>query len=243
MGADRWARRTNRETFALWKGLRPGWVPGFKVFYSPVSSRPPIMVLTLNPGSSVKNFRRDKKDGLYRRLRRGDFSPPRASYAEHGSRMARGIRCLMGCRPRLVDRAVVMPVLFFRSEDYRGWRRGSRKKYGPQKRRELEAFCLCKVCEALEVVRPRAILVVGNRTLRLLEGGDLGPLAGKRAGSTLAGGQKLWQAGSWKIRRAGRQGRVPVFCSIHLTGARVSGRDAEALGRRFGRFLRKNGIR
>lgn len=202
MGLEKWAEDITRDVFLKWKSDYSFWKPGFKVFYSPVRERPHVMIISLNPGGNGENFR--SKDVV--RFEQGDFSVPSShEYVKRDYIMAKKIRRFFEGHDRLLEQSVAFTVLFFRSRNFREWRRLS-----PGKRKDMENFSYETVREIIDRVKPRNILVVGYRTHRILKRHVLGDVDGER-----------WERGK-NMRRyiSAEWNGVRIFCVPHLSGAR-----------------------
>ncbi len=149
----KWAENLTKEVYKKWKRIgKPK--AGFRVFYGPVTPKPKLMIISLNPGGSKKYFDKDK-----RKYENGDFSLPLENfYLKRKNRFGKMIMKLFKGNESVMEESVITTVLLFRSHDLDQLKR-NKKKYA-----EIKEFANKKVKEIIEVTRPKKILVIGNGT-------------------------------------------------------------------------------
>ncbi|RNJ79297.1 MAG: hypothetical protein D9C04_05065 [Nitrosopumilus sp. B06] len=234
MDLQKWAENINKITYNKWKKHYTKWRRGFEVFYSPVCENPPIMILTLNPGGSVKDF---EKSSLYKQFQNDDFSLPKTNHYTNDHKMSKAVRKFLGKHIELLGKSVVMPVLFFRSKSTRQWNTEFCRLYSKKDQMNIESYCYEKVAEALEKIRPKSILVVGKSTLKLLiENETFLPITIEKIGYGKYGKSRQmdWCIARWKD--------IPIFCVRHLSRAPPSNQSQEIVKQKFNDFLKINKI-
>ena len=149
----KWAENLTKEVYKKWKRIgKPK--AGFRVFYGPVTPKPKLMIISLNPGGSKKYFDKDK-----RKYENGDFSFPLENfYLKRKNRFGKMIMKLFKGNESVMEESVITTVLLFRSHDLDQLKR-NKKKYA-----EIKEFANKIVKEIIEVIRPKKILVIGNET-------------------------------------------------------------------------------
>ena len=210
MDLNDWAKNLTKTVFNEWKSKYEFWKPGFKVFYSPVSLNPRLMIISYNPGGDETSFAQELA-----RFSKGDFSVPKVnSYVEKPYPMAKRMRDFFEGHSNLLRDSVVFPILFFRSESEKYWKRIVDKKT----RNDMEVFCYAKVKEIVQTVKPKALLVLGFGTYRLLKKHVLSELDKEQ----------------WYVTKVGRRisckakwNGLPIFCILHPTGGRITRDDRD----------------
>jgi len=158
----RWAEKLTKEVYDEWKILgRPK--AGFKVFYGPVRKKPKLMIISLNPGNSKSQQDHVRKSSIHwkndrKNMDGGDFSLPKEnSYLASLNPFAKRVMELFEGNENVVKKSVITTILLFRSHDLKELEKAT--KYT-----EIKEFSNKIVIEIIEVIKPKKILVIGNRT-------------------------------------------------------------------------------
>lgn len=209
MNIDSWAEGLTKDVFEKWKSDYPFWKRGFEVFYSPVRMNPKIMILSLNPGGDVDDpiWQKDLN-----RFKHGDFSlPPEHRFVSENYTMARRMKkFFMDCE-NLLGESVTLPVLFFRSPEFKVWKKENKKK-----RKEMESFCFGKVREIIDVLKPKMFLILGFRTYRYLKE-DLSMEVNNETENEGENEKPISYQSEWS--------GIPIFCIMHPSGAHIRDED------------------
>lgn len=208
MNLEKWAEQLTKEVYDTWKSKYYSKA-GFKIFFGPVISNPKLMIISLNPGGNGKNFR---KENLVN-FKKGDFSLPKQNeYVTKEHRMAKKLKKFFYQHIDLLDSSVAFPILFFRSKNFRLWK----KRHEKIKRKEMEEFCYDIVEEILKRIKPKILLVIGFKTYdrlkeyKIIDIKNEKPHDGKKK-------RKIAYSAQWN--------NIPVLVTLHLTGARISIHD------------------
>lgn len=217
---DRWAEELTKEVYDKWKSKYRS-KSGFKIFYSPVFSKPNLMIITLNPGGTPKHFRRENLTNF----ENGNFTvPEKNEYSITGYTMAKKLRKFFENHMSLLDTSVAFPILFFRSKNVKSW-----KKINKNQRKEMEEFCYGKVKEIMVTIRPRFLLVLGLETYKKLKKHILYDVKNEKK----ILGKKKRGKNPRNIAYYSEWNGIPVFSMMHPTGARISNYDFEELKKLF----------
>ena len=133
MDITKWAEDLTEEVYNEWKTKYSFWEDGFKVFYSPVRYRPELMIISLNPGGTKRNFVEEH----YSDYEDGDFSLLNEnSYLISKYQFAKKIRTLFEGNENVLKTSVAITVLFFRSKNINYWVKNNPKKTEEHKRKD-----------------------------------------------------------------------------------------------------------
>lgn len=135
------------------------WEDGIKVFYSKVTQKPPLMIISYQPGGDIDDYIKEDKDNY----ENGNFEPPskNAYKKAEQDKMSKRVKDLFG-RPDLdylLDASVALPLIFFRASSIKVFRRNMGEKI-----LGAENYCFSKVKEIIEKLQPDRILVFGIGT-------------------------------------------------------------------------------
>ena len=143
MDITKWAEDLTEEVYNEWKTKYSFWEDGFKVFYSPVRYRPELMIISLNPGGTKRNFVEEH----YSDYEDGDFSlPDENEYITSDYKFAKEIKILFKEHENFLKTSVVLTTLFFRSSSFGYWEKNNPKKT----RLVMERFAYDKVKQILD---------------------------------------------------------------------------------------------
>lgn len=203
-----WAENITKEIYLEYKDKYPFWKHGIKVFYSSVVVKPPLMIISYQPGGTEKNFAEEEKT----LFEKGDFQLQSFnSYTETSHPMSRKIQNFFNFTGgfELLKTSVVFPLIFFRSPSVTEWRKIPRLT-----RIKMEEFSFLKVKEIVNTLQPQRILVLGIETYEQLK--DILPPIKKELvlHRRQSNGERMVitsQAGEYKL-----------FAVIHPSGARIS---------------------
>lgn len=169
------------------------------------------MILTLNPGGNGKHFRNEDLPKFEKR----NFSVQNFhSYVkprDPNNKMARAVKAFFE-NDDLLAKSIPIPILFFRSKDYKHWKKNFSRKYSDNKRKQVENFCYDKVNEILKKLDPNSILIVGTKTYDILIKNSRIELKTIHVETGEYGNRKerIYIKAEWNGK--------PVFCIRHLTG-------------------------
>lgn len=219
-----WAERLTEEVYDTWKNEYPDYLPGVKVFYSPVILNPDLMIISYQPGGNETHFENEDKI----RFKEGDFSIKNNEFMVADYRIARMARDFFNFNggEDILKKNVIFPLIFFRAASVRVWR-GIRPV---EKRRQMEQFCFLKVKDIIEKVVPKRILVIGLATTydalnNLLDISDENILY-RRNGQSIGA----------RMAVSSRSGVQNIFAIAHLS-ARISKSDRIELSKLFFRWF------
>lgn len=153
-----WAEGLTKEVYSAYKEKWSFWSHGFKIFYSPVHSKPALMIISFQPGGTEKDFEQEQRS----LFQNGNFSLPQSNeYSEKKYRMAKEIRKLFDFEGggEHLQQSVVFPLIFFRSPNIKEWRKLTRKL-----RLNMEEYCFEKSREIIQELKPKKVLVLGMET-------------------------------------------------------------------------------
>lgn len=205
---ETWAIQLQREVYGEWRS-KYRTKEGFKIFYGPIRSNSKLMIISFNPGGNAKNFR----DENLVDFEKGDFSLPKKNeYLTTNYTMARKLRKLFHEQMDLLEDCVAFPLLFFRSRNMRSWK----KTHSNKMRMEMERFCYDEVEKILKKIKPKTLLVIGFKTYDRLKKHEIIDVKNEK----LYRGKK-----GRKIAYFAQWSDIPVFVTLHLTGARISNPD------------------
>ena len=222
MDINEWAEELTKEVYTIWKTKYRDWEHGFKVFYSPIRRNPKLMIISLNPGGTVTNFK--KTD--YWKFKKGNFSlPPKNRYLVTDYPFAKKIREFFDGNEGLLDTSVAISILFFRSKNFKFWLKNVPKT----RRTEMENYSYEKVKLIIKTVKPQAILVISSKTYKRL--GKILEIKNEK--------QKM-KIGKVTLVRTAFANGIPIFSIPHLTGYHISTKNIEKMRNLFKEFTREN---
>jgi hypothetical protein len=169
---------------------------GFKLLNGPPLFSCPILFIGYQPGGGVDAFAIEK-------ARRSDQTwPPVCEYATEQWILAKRMQKLFYVK--YLETCVGMNAIFVRSPTVRRYRLLDRRL-----RKTIEEFCVARVYEFIDAIRPQRIVAIGFATLNLFGGGkdDL----------TNVTGRVLTKNGTIAGRKA--------IAMLHLSGARIAELD------------------
>jgi hypothetical protein len=137
-----------------------------------------------------------------------DRWPSRSEYVTEGWTLAKNMRSMFP--EELLERCVGINAIFVRSPNVQH----HQSHVGAKLRREIEAFCLAEVERMVRALRPKLVVVVGFETLALF-GQGTPALRSHKSGRVLA--------------RAARVAERAAIGTLHLSGARISRVDRDAI--------------
>lgn len=220
MEIETWAKNINKEVYEKWKRDYPLWDSGFKVFYSPVRKNPKLMILSYNPGGNETSFQEDLNH-----FEKGSYSGfMKNEYLTRDYPMAKKIRAFFEENCDLLETSVTLPIIFFRSKNTKYLK----KNFPKELQHNMENFCLTHVKRIIETVNPQSILILGFETYSVFRK-YYGPF------------KKEVEIKGEKNRRIGLKaywGKIPLFCILHPTGARISNTDVEKNKKSFFEFIK-----
>lgn len=187
---------------------------GFRVFYSPVTIMPRLMILGFNPGGGPSSFNEEKACNLpddhdyFPRTRDDDYP------------LARRMReDLFSGNQALLRESVKTNLIPFRSRNKDEWYRIEKKL-----RVELEEFSR-EVCrEVVEVMKPRFVLLEGVQTFDLFCRWFAEEILPPQSSPNhqLEGGRRIYC-------RAEMRNGIKVMGVLHLSGARPGSQEIECI--------------
>ncbi|MGB9002735.1 MAG: hypothetical protein WCC52_02900 [Nitrosotalea sp.] len=205
---NRWAEKLTEEVYEKWRSKYPS-KEGFKVFYGPVKTCPKLLIISHNPGGNAKNFYKENLSDYEKR----NFSLPLENeYVTKDYILARNLKKFFASDMTLLEGSVAFPILFFRSKDVKSWK----KKHKGRDRREMENFCYVKVKDILKKIKPKIILVIGFRTYHKLKKEKILDIVQEKP-------HKMDRLYAYSAR----SGNAAIFCTMHLSGARLSTKEFE----------------
>ena len=193
-------RETLKETHEFYRDNYKGLANhGYSIAYGPVYSRPPVLFLGYQPGG-----RHTTEQHLT--LLPTETPPSTSYYATDGWPLASNMRTMW---PHgLLARATGLNAIFFRSPSIDEFSTISRDTL-----RRAKNFSVPRASKLIEAIDPIVIVGIGFATLRLF--GEAEPVLCNGRGRTL-------------IRQGVIAGR-PAFGTLHLSGARISTADRQAI--------------
>ena len=174
---------------------------GYFVMYGPLLDRPPIVFVGYQPGGNQTD------PELANRPPQPDL-PVESFYATDDWKLAVVMRKLWG--RELLAASTGLNAIFVRSPRIDVFEREVPK----HTRRAIEQFCVPKVAELVEAMRPELVVAIGFRTLELFSKTE--PV--------------LWNAKGRALVKRGMIGRMPAIATLHLSGSRIAAADLEAIG-------------
>lgn len=220
LNINTWAENLTQEIYSEYKSKYFFWKHGIKVFYSPVTLNPRLMIISYQPGGTEKHFE-DEDKNLFEN---GDFRVQNFnSYSETNHAIARRVRNFFDFAGglELLKSSVVFPLIFFRAPTISAWR----KEIPGRTRLEMEAFCFSKVKEIIEKLQPQEILVLGIETYDRLK-----DILGSVKNETIL---HVHQTSGRRMVIRAETGGHKLFAIIHPSGARVSTADWEVIRKLF----------
>jgi hypothetical protein len=180
---------------------------GYRILYGPPVVRPKYLFLGYQPGGKANSLRMDQHRG-WPSVCEYALDKPRLRAAGWDSpTLAVNMQKVWGA-PTL-KHCTGLNAIFFRAPSMEDWKRVRREQ-----REELERFSLERAQRIVKMFGPKRLTVVGLGSFELLTKG-LGCSVLVCRGRALIKRGELWG--------------VPAFGVIHLSGARVSGADLEAM--------------
>jgi hypothetical protein len=180
----------------------------FKILYAPPLYQPPILFIGYQPGGGDDDFERETARGSDKHW------PATCEYATESWKLAKQMRQMFG--RGFLEQCAGVNAIFLRSPTVADYKRN----LDEHARARIEAFCLGRVIQIVEVFDPKAIVAIGFETLRLF--GETTPdLANEKE-------RVLTRIGTI----AGRQ----AIGTLHLSGAHISKSDIDRIGDRVKRF-------
>ncbi len=175
---------------------------GFQILYGPPLVDAPILFIGYQPGRGLKSPEEERQYGSE------DRWPSVCEYATEDWTLAKNLRLMF---PReLLERCVGLNAIFVRSPNTQHYR----SNLDTRLRREIARFCLANVTRMVEALRPKLVVVLGFETLSLF--GESTPLLRSETSRRVL---------AKTARVAGRQ----AVGTLHLSGARISRQDREAI--------------
>jgi hypothetical protein len=201
--AEATCHRIYSETKAFYPQITKGREPdvGFQILYGPPHVAAPILFLGYQPGRGTRTVQEERDYGSE------DRWPPICEYATERWPLATCLQTIFGVD--LLKRCVGLNAIFIRSTSVANYE----KTFNPSTRRKIKDFCRARVVEIIKAVSPNNIVAVGFRTLELF-----GPTTPELKSPK---GRVLTKTGQIANRKA--------TAVIHLTGARISTPDRDAL--------------
>jgi hypothetical protein len=198
------------ETSRCYESVTPrlaGQALGYRILYGPPVVCPAFLFLGYQPGGRADSVRPEQLRGW----------PSECEYAldKPGLKDAGWVRPAFAINMQRVwgiptlKNSVGLNAIFFRAPNMGGWARVEREL-----RNKLEAFSLERVQRIVGTLRPRRLAVIGLGTFDWLTRRSEASVR-VRNGRVLVKQGELWG--------------VPAFGVIHLSGARVSRADLEAM--------------
>jgi hypothetical protein len=210
-----WAKKVTSDIYNFYKKEFPTWKYGIKTFYSPVNERPPLAIISYQPGEGEQRYAKEDKVPF----EKGNFRPPMSNvYIDENNKMAKKIKDLFDFDGlETLKKSVVFPLIFFRAPSVKIWK----KESGKEDRNKIETFCFDKVKEIIERIRPKKILLLGTSTtyeefkkINPLQNEQILHTRGKRK-------ERMFIIADYK--------ECKIFAIIHPTGARISSKDWDEL--------------
>jgi hypothetical protein len=203
MDIDDWAEDLLKDVCEKWEtiGYKYDFSEcGFRVFYSPISVGPDLMLIGYNPGKEDKPFCKEDDSMI----------PDFHEYLYHNSRTARKMKYLFESVERYdwLEESVKLNLIFFRSENEAQWEAMNKDLRG-----ELEMFCFNRVNDIIDTLKPRYIITEGLKVFDLL------------TNTVLMGCDKPKVeigVGGRKIYSRSRYGYSQIIGMPHLTNDRIS---------------------
>jgi len=213
-----WAENITRDVYSEYINKYSFWKYGIKVFYSPVTFRPKLMIISYQPGGDEKDYEKEeKKDYEKEDFHLQNFN----SYVDTNHLMSRKVRSLFDFNGglELLKNSVVFPLIFFRSPTISIW-----KQENPQ-RDKMEKFSFSKVKEIIDKLQPQKILILGMKTYDEL----------KYILGTAENEKVLHKRGPSNERMAlsSKCGGYKLFAITHPTGARINTSDWDSIRKLF----------
>ncbi|MEX1063755.1 MAG: hypothetical protein WD898_04100 [Candidatus Paceibacterota bacterium] len=214
MNIQNWAENLTREVYEIWKSKYPRR-EGIKLFYSKVIKNPELMIIGYQPGGNHVHFQNEDAD----RFANGDFKVTLNEFLITNYRMANRMREFFEHRPKLLEKSVICPLIFFRAPNARSWRRWKHRK-------EVEEFCFSKTSGIINKLKPKHILVLG-----------LGTYAHIKTFLKTANEKNIYlknkSVGKRKVAIVAMAGNIKIFAMLHPTGSRISNEHRKQLRRHF----------
>jgi hypothetical protein len=199
-----WAENLTREVYDKWKNEYSFWKPGFKIFYTPIIKYPDLLILSLNPGGTEKDFEQENKN----EFDNDNFSLPKKNeYLIANYLMAMKMRLLFRDRIYLLEQSVALPILFFRSKNYQYWKKNIPKNI----LNEMEQFSYSKLQTILIKLKPRFCLVIGFQTYEQIKNNIL----------KIDDESQIFD-GSHRLYIIAKSDNLSLFVIPHLTGYHLS---------------------
>jgi len=174
---------------------------GFKILYAPPFWQPPILFVGYQPGGGDDDYERETARGSDKHW------PAMCEYATESWKLAKRMRQMFG--RTFLERCVGVNAIFLRWPAVADYRRTLDK----DTRAQIEAFCLARVTQIVEVIDPKKIVAVGFETLELF-GASMVDLANEKQRT---------------LTRIGKIAGRPAIGTLHLSGAHISKPDLDRI--------------
>ena len=218
---ESWAQELTKKIFQEWESKYSSWKSGFEVFYSPVMYKPELMIISLNPGGTQKDF----KDLDYTNFQNNNFALPAENrYITTNYPFAKKIRTLFEGHEKVLEESVVTTTLLFRSKSIDFWQKENPKEF----RLAMEKFAYDQVKEMLEEIQPKKLLVVG-----------IG--AYKRLGDHVIAIEEEEEIDNFdSVGRviSAKTKQIDIMAIPHITGARLSNENMNKIKKHLSNFLK-----
>lgn len=204
MSLAEWGNNFVHDVYLKWeslKGTNTLFDSGFSVFYSPIKVCPKIMLIGFNPGGGPESFD----------LKKAISIPTEHDYFAEDYPLAKKMRTIFKNmnQEALLEDSVKLNLIFFRTTDMEQW-----NQLEPLVRKDIEAFCIKKVKEAILHLKPKVILAEGIQTYLQL----------KRALSIKAA-DKVFESKGRSLFIENKFDEIKLLGIIHPSGARVSNEE------------------
>ena len=218
---ESWAQELTEKIFQEWKSEYLFWESGFEVFYSPVMYKPELMIISLNPGGTQKDF----KDLDYTNFQNNNFAPPvKNRYVTTDYRFAKKMQCLFEEHEEVLKKSVVTTTLLFRSKSISFWKKENPKEF----RLPMEEFAYDQVKEMLEEIQPKKLLVVGIGAYKRLEKHVIAIEEEEEIDNFDSVGRVI----------SAKTKQIDIMAIPHITGARLSNENMNKIKKHLSNFLK-----
>jgi hypothetical protein len=194
------------ETKAKWreysKSSRFIYKYGYWVLVGPPKFRPPVFIVSSNPGASRASMEQAGPGILSPKS-----WPERLNYLRRISPFANKLSDVFDGVPSVnVEDCCAGYGLFFRSKDLRTWK----NEVPGDIRRDAEAFSMESTKEILDAAKPGLVLTVGKDCFK------------KFSEKTISSQSRPWGSKTIDLLKTGEAVGIPVLGVPHLSGARLS---------------------
>jgi hypothetical protein len=174
---------------------------GFKVLNSPPIYRPRFLFIGYQPGGGCEDAINERDRGMERRW------PEEPDHAVRSWRLSKIMRELFGLD--VIMKSIGMNAIFLRHPTVKKYKKNIERAT----RHCVANFCREKVLQIIDVTEPQKIVAIGFDTLKLF-----GPTQ-----------PDLKSAKGRCLTCTGTVGERPALATLHLTGARISLVDRDAI--------------